>query len=226
MALLAALAVTTSAACGPDDPTQAQAPPAASTQASASSPPEASAGPHVAICDDSPAAADNAAAIKAAWDVLPQSLRAALSAKGLQADGAQNGMAPAAVVSGLVGIHVDALFKASALGTDGDKHVARITADVYVALVNRDPAFAAGTKPASLMKLVRERQTDATAGRGGFGVNVEFLPAGTVADLNALFGPVPDDLPQGPSRGPGRLYYRVTVDPMLTFFPVRANGTC
>jgi len=105
-------------------------PPTASTSASA--------GPDAAICDDSPAAADKAAAVQAAWGVLPQGLRTALSAKGLEPEGAHDGTAPAAVVSGLVGIHIDALLTASPLGGEGEKHVVRITADVYVGLVNKD----------------------------------------------------------------------------------------
>lgn len=207
---MALLAVSTLAACDSDSPTRAQAPPTASTPASA--------GPDAAICDDSPAAADNAAAVQAAWGVLPQGLRTALSAKGLEPEGAHDGTAPAAVVSGLVGIHIDALLKASPLGGEGEKHVMRITADVYVGLVNKDPAFAAGTKPAGLTKLVRERQTDVAAGRGGYGVNAEYLPAATVADLNALFGPVPDDVPTRPRPRAGTLvlphyhYGKPTVD--------------
>ena len=98
----------------------------------------------MAICADTPAAADNAAGVQAAWAALPEGLRAALAAKQLQPDGgAYDGMAPAAVVSGLVGIHVTDLLAAS-MGGDGQKHAARITADVYVALVNKDAALAAG----------------------------------------------------------------------------------
>lgn len=226
MLALAGLAlVLLSAACGPDSGSQAQPPAGASPQPSVA--PSASEGADVTICEDSPAAASNGALVQAAFTALPDGLRTALSASGLQPDGgAYNGMAPAAVVSGLVGIHVTAQLKANGLD-DADKFGQRITADVYVALINKDPALAAGSKPAGLMTLVRERQSDAAKGYGGYGVNKQFLPAETVADLNTLFGPVPDNVQQGPSKGPGRKYYRITVDPALTFFPVGAvNGTC
>ncbi|GAA1358949.1 hypothetical protein GCM10009661_00160 [Catellatospora chokoriensis] len=226
LALLAGAAVAVSGACGADG--GGGAPVGSASGAVTSAGPSAQPGAGSAGCADSPPAPDNAAAIEAAWNAVPAGLRTTLAAQGLKPDGAHGGMAPAAVVSGLVGIHVTNLLAAAGID-DAQRHSARITADVYTALVNRDAAAAAGTKPPGLMTIVRERQDHFAKGMGGYGVNVEFLPEAVVADLNTLFGPVPDGVKQGPSAGSGKPYYRPTMtgSDMLTFWPVGfAGGGC
>ncbi|WP_432976574.1 hypothetical protein [Dactylosporangium sp. CA-233914] len=213
--LLAAVALMS--ACGSGAAPSSTAP--ATTSASAGS-----SASRVAICTDTAAGADNASAVQAAWDALPPGLRTGMTAKGFKTDGgAYGGQAPAAVISGLAGQYVTAELAASDLGSEAAKYGPLIIADLYVALVNKNPAFAAGTKPADLVAAVRARQGGQDFGK--FGVNVSFLSASIVSDLNTLYGTAPADA----QIGAGEPYVRELIpgSTILSFFPVRStNGTC